>query len=35
MTKDLTKYVTTKHAVEILGVANDHVNRLLIAKKIK
>ncbi len=36
MTKDLTKFaekfVTTQQAAEMLGVANDRVNRLLIAK---
>jgi excisionase family DNA binding protein len=35
MSKDLSKYVTTSQAAEMLGVANDHVNRLLIAKKIQ
>jgi hypothetical protein len=35
MAKDLTKYVTTKQAAGISGVAQDHVNRLLIAKKLK
>ena len=35
MTKDLTKYVTTREAGEMLGVATEHVNHLLIAKKLK
>ena len=39
MTKDLTKYadqyVTTAQAAEMLGVVTDHVNRLLIGKKIR
>ena len=38
MTKDLTKFsetfVTTREAAEMLGVANAHVNRLLIGRKI-
>jgi excisionase family DNA binding protein len=39
MTKDLTKFaekfVTTKEAAEMLGVATEHVNRLLIGGKIE
>ena len=39
MTKDLAKYakqyVTTKQAAEMLGVVTEHVNRLLIEKKIR
>jgi excisionase family DNA binding protein len=35
MTKDLTKYVTTRQAAEMLGVATTHINRLLIGEKIK
>ena len=38
MSKNLTKYadqyVTTREAAEMLGVVTDHINRLLIAKKI-
>ena len=35
MTKDLTKYVTTRQAAEMLGVATTHVNRLLIGEKLR
>jgi len=35
MSNDLTQYVTTKQAARILGVATEHVNRLLIEKKLK
>jgi len=35
MSKDLTQYVTTKQAAELLGVDRTHINRLLIEKRIK
>ena len=35
MTTDLTKYVTTRQAAEMLGVETDHINHLLIAKKLR
>ena len=35
MTKDLTKYVTTRQAAGMLGVATTHVNRLLIGEKLR
>ncbi|MBM3129777.1 MAG: helix-turn-helix domain-containing protein [Chloroflexi bacterium] len=35
MNKDLIKYVTTREAAEMLGVATTHVNRLLIGEKIR
>lgn len=39
ISKDLTKYadqyVTTRQAAEMLGVVTEHVNRLLIDRKIK
>lgn len=35
MSKDLTQYVTTRRAAELLGVDRTHVNRLLIEKRIK
>lgn len=35
MSKDLSLYVTTKQAAEIMGVAPDHVNRLLIGGKLR
>lgn len=34
MSKDLTKYVTTRQAAELLGVETDHINHLLVAQKI-
>lgn len=34
MSKDLTQYVTTKQAAEMLGVVTEHVNHLLLARKI-
>jgi excisionase family DNA binding protein len=35
MTKDLTKYVTTRQAAELLGVTQDHITRLLTGEKIR
>jgi excisionase family DNA binding protein len=35
MSKDLTQYVDTKQASQILGVAQDHINRLLISGKLR
>ncbi len=35
MSKDLTKYVTTKQAAEMIGVVLDHVYRLIEGEKIK
>ena len=34
MTKDLTKYVTTADAAEILGVKQDHIRKLLGKNKV-
>ena len=35
MSKDLTQYVTTKQAADLMGVVGDHVYRLIEAGKIK
>ncbi len=35
MSDNLSDYLTTRQAAELLGVAPDHVNRLLIAGKLK
>lgn len=35
MSKDLTQYVTTKQAAEMLGVDPDHINHLLAKNKIR
>src|SRR5512135_1881898 len=35
MTKDLTQYVTTKQAAEMLGVVTEHINHLLLAGRLK
>lgn len=35
MSKDLTKYVTTKQAAEMLGVGQEHVRKLLSRGKVK
>lgn len=35
MSKDLTQYVTTKEAAELLGVDRTHVNHLLRENRIK
>lgn len=35
MTKDLTKYVTTRQAAEMMGVVTEHINRLLIDGKLR
>lgn len=35
MSTDLRQYVTTKQAAEMLGVATEHINRLLIEKRLQ
>lgn len=35
MSKDLTQYVTTRQAAEMLGVAPDHVNHLIRVGKLR
>ena len=35
MSKDLTQYVTTARAAEILGVKQDHIRKLLAMGKVK
>ncbi len=35
MSNDLSKYVTTKQAAEMMGVAQDHINRLLLEGKLR
>jgi excisionase family DNA binding protein len=35
MTKDLTKYVTTRQAAEMMGVVTDHVYRLIEGDKLR
>ncbi len=35
MSKDLTQYITTKQAAELMGVDQTHINRLLIEKRLK
>lgn len=35
MSKDLTQYVTTKQAADLMGVAQDHVNHLLLVGKLR
>jgi excisionase family DNA binding protein len=32
---DLSQYVTTRQAAEILGVVTDHINHLLISRKLR
>ena len=35
MSRDLSKYVTTKQAADMLGVVTEHVNRLLIDRRLR
>ncbi len=35
MSTDLSQYVTTKQAAEMLGVAQDHINHLLLSGKLR
>jgi excisionase family DNA binding protein len=35
MSKDLTKYVTTRQAAELFGVGQEHIRKLLIRGKVK
>ena len=35
MSNDISQYVTTKQAAELLGVAQDHVNHLLITGRLR
>ncbi len=35
MSKDLTQYVTTKQAAEMLGVTQDFINRLLLDNRLR
>lgn len=35
MSKDLTQYVTTAQAADMLGVVTEHINHLLLAGRLK